>query len=126
MNIILHFLTGKRRKQERNFPGAEIVAKQLKDGVEKKRVGLVKMGGPAARTGAQIVNADEKIVGRVTSGCPAPSLGSSIAMGYVDTAYAKAGTDVFLKIREKLHKATVTKMPFGPVHYYLKPATKSS
>jgi aminomethyltransferase len=117
---------GKRRKQEKSFPGAEIVMKQLQEGVDRKRVGLVKTRGPPARSGAQIVNADDQIIGHVTSGCPAPSLGSSIAMGYVDSAYAKLGSDVYLKIREKMYQTTVSKMPFGPVHYCLRPTKKSS
>ena len=100
--------------------------KQVQEGVDKKRVGLIKTGGPPARSGAQIVDADDRVVGQVTSGCPAPSLGTSIAMGYVDAAYAKPEAVVYLKIREKLYPATISKMPFGPVHYYLKQSTKSS
>lgn len=116
------FFLGKRRKQEQNFPGAGIVMKQLQHGVENKRIGLIMRGGPPARTGTQIVNADEEVIGQVTSGCPAPSLSLNVAMAYVNTSYTKPGTNVYLKIREKLYNATVSKMPFVPAHYYLKPS----
>ena len=42
-------------------------------------------------------------------------------MGYVDKAYAKAGTQLKVAVRGKANDATVTKMPFVPVHYH-KPA----
>jgi aminomethyltransferase len=39
-------------------------------------------------------------------------------MGYVATPSAKAGTEVMLKIRNKMQKAQVTKMPFVETRYY--------
>ena len=33
-------------------------------------------------------------------------------MGYVDTAYTKPGTEIFIKIRDKAVKASVAKIPF--------------
>jgi aminomethyltransferase len=33
-------------------------------------------------------------------------------MGHVPTAFAKVGTEVYVKIREKLLKGVVTKLPF--------------
>ena len=42
-------------------------------------------------------------------------------MGYVATAHAKAGTDINVKIRDKMQKAVVTKMPFVESRYYRVP-----
>lgn len=39
-------------------------------------------------------------------------------MGYVETAHAKNGTDVMLKIRNKMVPTTVTAMPFLETSYY--------
>jgi aminomethyltransferase len=33
-------------------------------------------------------------------------------MGFVKTEFSKAGTEIFVKIREKLVKAQVVKLPF--------------
>lgn len=118
MRKILTIYAGKRRKQEKNFPGSALIMDQISNGVNKKRVGIVKIGGPPARPGTTIVGYEDEVVGRVTSGCPSPSLGVNIAMGYVNPSYAKSKTELRLKIREKLYDASVSKMPFVPAKYY--------
>ena len=57
-------------------------------------------------------------MGVVTSGTYSPCLKAPIAMGYVETKLAKAGTEIYLKIRGKMQKAEVTKMPFVESNYY--------
>lgn len=57
----------------------------------------------------------------MTSGCPSPSLGHSIAMGYVQTPHHKVGGEVQLLVRNKYVRAKITKMPFVPSHYYMAP-----
>jgi aminomethyltransferase len=77
--------------------------------------------GPPARHDAEIyLNA--ALIGRVTSGCPSPSLGYNIAMGYVKKDYRKVGTTVEVKIRDKLYQGEVVKMPFLKTNYYVKPS----
>lgn len=71
--------------------------------------------------GAAIVDETGKEVGKITSGCPAPSLGKNVAMGYVPTDLSKVGTKLSLKIREKLYPTVVSKMPFVKANYYNKP-----
>lgn len=53
-----------------------------------------------------------KLIGTVTSGCPSPTLGQNIAMGYVARQYAKPGTELWVMVGRKERKATVVKMPF--------------
>ncbi|NXM09828.1 GCST protein, partial [Tyrannus savana] len=57
--------------------------------------------------------------GTVTSGCPSPSLGKNIAMGYVEAVHSRAGTELTVEVRKKQHPALVTKMPFVPTQYYM-------
>lgn len=97
---------------------------QVKNGTYKKRIGLIKVGGAPARHGSKIIGFDDEVIGLVTSGCPSPSLGVNVAMGYVQTAYAKSKTEVRVNIRDNLHNATVSKMPFVEAKYFLKPKTK--
>lgn len=87
----------------------------------KKRVGIVKISGPPARSGTPIIGFNDEIIGHITSGCPSPSLGINVAMGYVNINYAKIGTEVRLKIRESMHDACISKMPFIQTKYYTKP-----
>lgn len=94
---------------------------QIKNGTYKKRIGLIKVGGAPARQGCKIIGFNDEVVGLVTSGCPAPSLGVNVAMGYVQTSYAKSKTDIRVNIRDNLHNATVSKMPFVEAKYFVKP-----
>jgi aminomethyltransferase len=71
----------KRRRVEGGFPGAAIVQAQIAGGLARKRVGLALDGKAPAREGAEITNGDGAIIGRVTSGGFAPSLGRPNAMG---------------------------------------------
>jgi len=72
-------LVAKRRRTTRDFPGAEVILGQLKDGVSRRRVGFQMLGAkPApARSGVAIFSQGEQ-VGLVTSGCPSPSAGRNI------------------------------------------------
>lgn len=108
--------TGKRRRVEGGFLGAEFILPQIKDGVSKRRVGFVIEGAPA-REHAEIY-ANGELIGHVTSGCPAPSLKKNIAIGYVKSGFHKSGTAVEIKVRNKMQKAVVTKMPFVPSSYH--------
>jgi len=112
-----------RRRVEGGFVGAEhILTPEGKfKKTLKKRVGIFGMKAPA-REHTEIYDAEgEKLIGEVTSGTFSPCLNKPIAMGYVESSSAKAGTDVTLKIRNKMQKAKVTKMPFVETSYYRVP-----
>nr|MCU0325458.1 glycine cleavage system aminomethyltransferase GcvT [Spirosomataceae bacterium] len=64
------------------------------------------------RSHYEICDADGNKLGEVTSGTMSPTLQKGIALGYVPTAHSKVGTEVFVKVRDKLLKAVVTKLPF--------------
>merc|ERR1712154_683351 len=74
----LTWTIGKRRRvvqnNEEDFPGAEIILRQLKEKPSRKRVGLVSQG-PPARSHTTVIDASSgEQIGEVTSGCPAPSM----------------------------------------------------
>lgn len=111
----------KKRREQRNFPGAEIILNQLRDKPLRRRVGLrlLKNSGPSARQHMKILDTDgSSEVGEVTSGCLSPSLEQIIAMGYVKAGFAKKGTKIQVQIRNKNYEAEVVKMPFVPTSYY--------
>lgn len=60
-------------------------------------------------------------IGKITSGCPSPTLGKNIAMGYIRSGFHKQGTEVGIKVRGKERSGTVTKMPFVETKYYKAP-----
>ncbi|TNN61815.1 Aminomethyltransferase, mitochondrial [Liparis tanakae] len=106
-----------RRRQNKDFPGADIIVPQIKAKTARKRVGLVSTG-PPVRQHTPILSPDGKVIGEVTSGCPSPCLKKNVAMGYVDAAFAKNGTAIQVEVRKKAVPASVSKMPFVPTNYY--------
>lgn len=112
-----------RRGAGAGYHGAELISKQLvlKSkgglGVDRRRVGFVVDGAPA-REGAEIVSNEGDKIGQVTSGCPSPTLGKNIAMGYIKDGFHKSGTEVGVVVRGRKRKATVTKMPFVETKYW--------
>ncbi|KAF9128727.1 hypothetical protein BGX30_014216 [Mortierella sp. GBA39] len=112
----LTWTIGKRRRAEGGFLGAEKIQDQLKNGVTRRRIGLVVQGAPA-RQGAPIY-ANGELVGTVTSGCPSPSTKKNVAMGYVKNGVHKSGTELEVEVRGRKQKAVVTKMPFVPAGYH--------
>jgi aminomethyltransferase len=114
---------GSRRRVEGGFLGAEhILTPEGKfQKVARKRVGIKGMKAPAREHTEIYDSTGEKKIGEVTSGTFSPSLKAPIAMGYVETKLAKPGTEIMLKIRNKMQKAEVTKMPFVESRYYRVP-----
>ena len=118
----LTWTISKSRRERKDFPGAEIIMKQLKDKPTRRRVGLKGIDkGPAARKGASIIEAETgQEIGRVTSGGPSPSLNTNISMGYIKAGKGKIGSNVKCIVRNKHYEFEVTKMPFVPSQYYIK------
>lgn len=119
----LSWIIGKNRRQTGGFHGAETILAQLRtkkeggEGPPRRRIGLIVEGAPA-REGAEIVDDEGNIVGKVTSGVPSPSLKKNIAMGYVKNGLHKSETELGVLVRGKRRKAVVTKMPFLPSKYW--------
>ncbi|RJF86126.1 glycine cleavage system aminomethyltransferase GcvT [Sphingomonas cavernae] len=119
----LTFAMQKRRREEGGFMGADAILRKLADGPATKRVGLAIEGRLPAREGAEIY-AGDTLIGAVTSGGFAPSVGEPIAMGYVDAAYSAPGTRLQIEVRGKRIDAVVAPMPFVPHRYHRKGAAK--
>ena len=118
----LSWIVSQDRRVSGGFHGHETIVRQLDrksagGGVEKRRVGLTVEGAPA-REGASIVSKEGETLGTITSGCPSPTLGQNIAMGYVKSGMHKAGTDVDVKVRGKVRPAKIVKMPFVASKYW--------
>jgi aminomethyltransferase len=113
----LAWVIGKRRKAARDFPGAERVMNELFEGPKRRRVGLRLMDKVPAREGAEIVEATGRVVGRVTSGGFGPSVGTPIAMGYVESEFAVDGTKLAPVVRDVARDAVVAPFPFVAHRY---------
>ena len=101
---------GESDAQEGRFIGQDALQKIAADGPTRKLVGLTLEGRRSPRQGMEVRHGGEA-VGIVTSGCPSPTLGHPIAMAYVPTALAVAGTDVEIDLGAG-SPATVIDLPF--------------
>jgi len=117
----LGFAVSKRRLKAGDFPGAERIARERGGELKRVRVGLKVLEGAPAREGAEIVDAGGAVVGRVTSGGFAPSLGAPIAMGFVTPALSGPTTRLGVVVRGKTQAAEVAPMPFVPHRYVRNP-----
>lgn len=99
-------------KFTKEFTNRAAIEKQKTEGVTKKLVGFEMIERGIPRHDYQIADANGSIIGKVTSGTQSPSLNIALGMGYVNTEYSKAGTEIFILIRDKAIKAKVCKIPF--------------
>ncbi|MET1077857.1 MAG: glycine cleavage system aminomethyltransferase GcvT [Pseudomonas sp.] len=100
------------------FPGAERVFAHQQQGVPSKRVGLLPQERVPVREGAEIVDADGQVIGRVCSGGFGPSLGAPVALGYVQAGHNALDSEVWALVRGKRVPMKVSKTPFVPQRYY--------
>ena len=101
------------------FPGAERIFGDMAEGVARKRVGLAPQGRAPMRAGTVLYAGAEggDPIGDVTSGGFGPTLEAPVAMGYVGSAQAAVGTEIFGEVRGKRLPLTVAKMPLVPARF---------
>lgn len=103
---ITKFVDGK------DFTNRAELERQKKEGVSRKLCAFELIDKGIPRHGYAIVDAEGKEIGHVTSGTMSPVLKKGIGMGYVQTAYAKPGTEIYIQVRNRNLKAQVVKAPF--------------
>jgi aminomethyltransferase len=95
--------------QKKEFIGSTAIRKEPDP--EERLVGLAFEGRQAAREGRPIQSQAGVVVGMVTSGSFAPSLGYAVALGYVRSEFAEVGTRVTVAGGRGL-SGTIVKPPF--------------
>lgn len=86
--------------------------------VERRLIGFEVTGRGIARAGYPLLDASGNVIGRCTSGAPAPWLGNNIGLGYVPTASSDVGTKLLVDCRGRHVEAQVAPTPF-----YRRPTT---
>lgn len=99
-------------KFNKDFTDKARLAEQKEKGVSRKLVGFEMIDRGIPRHDYEITDASGNIIGKVTSGTQSPSLQKGIGMGYVQTAFSKPETEIYVKVRDKALKAKVVKIPF--------------
>ena len=99
-------------KFSKNFVGMDKILKDKKNGTEYKLIAfeLIERGIP--RKDYPIINYNNEVVGRVTSGTMSPSLQKAIGLGYVKKIELTKERQLALSIRNKAVPLSVVKLPF--------------
>ncbi len=97
---------------EKEFIDKEFLLKQKEEGVTRRLRGFEMIDRGIPRQHYEICDADGNTIGEVTSGTMAPALDKAIGMGYVNVPHTKFDTEIYIKVRNKLLKAKVVKLPF--------------
>lgn len=100
-------------KFTKNFVARDVLELQKTKGVNRKLVGFEMMEKGIPRHGYDIKEFGGETIGHVTSGTQSPSFGKAIGMGYVRTGFTALGTEIYIKVRDKLLQAKVVKVPFA-------------
>lgn len=103
---ITKFVDGK------DFTSRALLEKQKADGLKRKLVAFELVDRGIPRHGYELVNGEGEKIGEVTSGTMSPTRKIGIGMGYVKTAYAALGTEIYIDVRGRKLKAVVVKPPF--------------
>lgn len=101
-----------KTKKESDFFSKQTFINQRKEGTTRKLIGFKVNDKRVPRQGYEIVDNDENVIGIVTSGTFSPSLDIPIGIGYIPKSLSKVGSEIGIKIRNKILKAEIIKMPF--------------
>jgi len=95
-----------------DFIDADTLKQQKTQGVPRKLVGFFMIDRGIPRGHYELTDADGHKIGEVTSGTQSPTLGKGVGLGYVLTKFSTPGSTLFVRVRDKLLKAEVVKLPF--------------
>lgn len=98
--------------EDKDFINKDIFLAQKTEGTSRRLVGFEMIDKGVPRHGYDVVDTNGNKIGVVTSGTMGPSVKKGIGMAYVAKEYIKAGSEIFISIRDKALKAMVVKMPF--------------
>ena len=119
LNWVIH----KRRRKEGSsnikFLGNTKILNQLEKGPSFLRIGLLPVEKAPMRNGSIIYldKEGESEIGIVTSGGYSPTLNKPISMGRVQSKYLEDLEKVYVKVRNKILPAIITKLPFIKTKY---------
>ncbi len=95
-----------------DFIDRDLFLSQKENGVPRRLKGFVMEERAIPRQHYEVCDADGNVIGEVTSGTMSPMLKKGVGMAYVDKPYWKDGSEIHIRVRNKLLKAVVQRPPF--------------
>lgn len=99
------------------FIGRDVIARQKAEGAPRKLVGLELLDRAIPRHGYEVLNADDEVIGYVTTGYRGISVDKSIAAALIETKYAVKDNELKVRIRRKTFPAKVVAKKFYKKSY---------
>ena len=97
--------------QKGDFTGRGPIARQKEEGIKRRLAGFEMTDRGIARDGFAVF-IDDKEVGYVTSGSPAPFLQKNIGFAFVPVEFANVGQEIRIDVRGKKLAAKIVPTPF--------------
>jgi len=95
-----------------NFINRKQLEDQKNNGVLKRMRGFEMIDRGIPRKDYEIYDVDQNMIGTVTSGTMSPMLKKGIGMGYINKGHWSFDNIIFIKVRNKMLKAKIVKLPF--------------
>lgn len=99
-------------KFDKDFVDKDFLLKQKETGTERKLIAFEMQEKAIPRHDYEVENNEGEIIGRVTSGTMSPMKKIGIGLAFVNKDFAKVGSEIYIKIRNKSVLAKVVKLPF--------------
>jgi aminomethyltransferase len=99
-------------KFTKDFVDVDVLKAQKEQGVSRKLVAFEMIERGIPRHDYRILDKNNQVIGKVTSGTMSPSMKIAIGLGYVDLAHAGLDSEIYIEIRDKGVLAKVVKLPF--------------
>ena len=99
-------------KFTKDFVDSDVLKAQKEQGVSRKLVAFEMIERGIPRHDYRILDKNNQVIGKVTSGTMSPSMKIAIGLGYVDLTHAGQDSEIYIEIRDKGVLAKVVKLPF--------------
>ena len=112
----LSWALDKKRLEDSNLNGANVLLQQLQATKDKKKIGLTPINKTMLRNNMTLHNSEKQEIGYITSGCFSPILKKSIGMGYINQTINKLDK-IYVKIRDDFEEINIDNIPFVKKNY---------
>ena len=98
--------------EKNNFINRKQLEEQKITGVDKRLRGFEMIDRGIPRKDYEIYDSENSLIGNVTSGTMSPMLKKGIGMGYINKGSWNFDNEIYIKVRKKMLKAKIVKLPF--------------
>ncbi|MFN8240182.1 MAG: glycine cleavage system aminomethyltransferase GcvT [Bacteroidales bacterium] len=96
---------------EKEFIDKQLLLQHKNEGTTRRLKGFTMIDRGIPRQHYEVVDVSGNVIGEVTSGTMSPMMKQGIGMAYLAKGYWKAGSEIYIRIRNKDLKAVVVDMP---------------